>query len=250
MKKGSFALRLFLYASLFSLVWLGGYVALSGFFTVSEPKNEPPVITVTPAERLPETSSAYWSVLAVVNGERDVTRFLLRYADFLADVLVFVDVPVNTKAELAAGGYEVLSVHNPELPKLFMISDLCSIFPEETWCLAAEEAGAVLLGERPAVCYILEESVFEELTQDIGGEVHFSSQIPVKEMIFKVFEHAVTNGTLRGEMVYLESYKDIDRVLYRELPGKAEAEEFRPDSARIAEMVEKYRSGQFGETAE
>ena len=128
MKKGSSLLQLFLYASLVSLVWLGSYVVLSEAFSITEETKKNPVITEVSGEQLPETWGTFWSVLAVIDEEREVTKFYFRYADFFSDKLVFVEVPANTKVQLESGGYEVLRVHNPELPGLFMISDLCNIF--------------------------------------------------------------------------------------------------------------------------
>lgn len=247
MKKGSFALRLFLYASLVSLVWLGGYVALSGIFAVPEPYDHTPQPEITPAVSLPSPVSAQWSVLAVTNEEQEVTAFLLRYADFLADTMVFIEVPVDTKPELVSGGYEVLSVSNPEIPELFMISDLCRIFSKETWCMAAEEVGAALLGVRPKECYFIEEAVYESITETVDGKVRFRSAMSVKDMIVTVEEHAVTNDTLAEEMVYWESYQDMDTMEYKILPGKRTAEEYRPDFDEIAWMVEQLQNGRFGE---
>lgn len=247
MKKGSFALRLFLYASLVSLVWLGGYVALSGIFAVPEIHDRTPQPDITSAVSLPSPVSAQWSVLAVTNEEQEVITFLLRYADFLADTMVFIEVPVDTKPELGAGGYEVLRVSNPEIPELFMISDLCRIFSKETWCMAAEEVGAALLGVRPKECYFIEETVYESITETVDGEVRFRSATSVKDMIATVAEHAVTDDTLAEELVYWESYRDIDTVEYKTLPGKRTAEEYRPDFDEIAWMVERFQNGRFEE---
>lgn len=247
MKKGSLALRLFLYISLFSLVWLGSYITLSGAFAVQEPSKEPPKEQEPSAAYLPDTLSSYWSVLAVTDGERKVAAFFLRYADFLNDTLVFVEVPVDTKAELSGGGYEVLSVHNPELPELFMLSELCSFFSEETLCMAAQEVGASFLGVRPKTCYILEKAAFEELTERTKDGIRFALKDSVKDTIVKVTERALTDRSLKEEMVYLESYLDVKRVIYRRLPGKAEAQEYRPDAAGIREMVEAYQTGLFTE---
>ena len=111
MKKGSMALSVFLYASLVSLVLLGSYAALSGFFAIPENKPEPPVTEVPSTVSLPDPVPMQWSVLAVLDEEKEVTTFLLRYADFLADTLVFIEVPTDTKVELTSGGYEVLRVH-------------------------------------------------------------------------------------------------------------------------------------------
>ena len=87
MKKGSFALRLFLYASLVSLVWLGSYVIFSELFAVKETAPDKPQAQVTKAPELPVPVSSQWSVLAVVNEESEVTAFLFRYADFSADAV-------------------------------------------------------------------------------------------------------------------------------------------------------------------
>jgi hypothetical protein len=169
MKKGSRILQLFLYASLVSLVWLGSYVALSEMFQIKEVTPNRPAEEITPAIGLPTTSSSLWSVLVVKDEENEVTEFMFRYADFLADTMVFVNVPVNTKAELASGGYEVLKVHNPELPELFMLSDLCRIFSEATWCMAAEEVGVALLGIRPKECYVIGKTMYESMTETVDG---------------------------------------------------------------------------------
>ena len=247
MKKGSFGLQLFLYASLVSLIWLGGYVILSEVFSVEVKKPEKPAETVTPAEELPNPVSAQWSVLAVVDEEKEVTEFMFRYADFLADTLVFVNVPTNTKAELAAGGYEVLSVHNPELPELFMISDLCRIFSEETWCMAAEEVGAALLGIRPKECYFLEKATYDSLTERTEGVTRFRIPDSVKDTVFTITAHAVTNDSLEAELLYWESYLDLNDIYYRTLPGEASAEEYRPDYNGIQSMTEQFQTGVFPE---
>lgn len=247
MKKGSFALRLFLYASLVSLVWLGGYVALSEVFSVPESYEHTKQPEITSAVSLPSPVSSQWSVLAVTNEEKEVTAFWLRYADFLADAMVFVEVPVDTKPELAAGGYEVLKVSNPDMPELFMVSDLCRIFSKETWCMAAEEVGAALLGVRPEECYFIEEAVYGSITETIEGEVQFLSGVSVRDMIVTVAQKAITNDTLKEEMVYWESYQDMEQLKYRVLPGQRTAEEYRPDFEEITGMVERFRNGKFEE---
>ncbi len=247
MKKGSLALRLFLYASLVSLVWLGGYVLLSGVFAVPETKTEAPAPEVTQAVSLPNPVSTQWSVLVVTDEESEVTTFLLRYADFLADTLVFIEVPVNTKAELTSGGYEVLNVYNPEIPEMFMVSDLCKIFSEETRCMAAEEVGVSLLGVRPKECYIIEERVYEEITELVDGKRRFKSGLSVKEVISSVTEYGATDDTVKEEMVYWESYQDIDTIVYRILPGEASAQEYRPDLNETAHLVETFHAGVFEE---
>ncbi len=246
MKKGSLVLRLFLYASLVSLVWLGGYVGLTEMFSVEETAPETLPETVTPAVHLPTTVSSVWSVLAVTDEEKEVTAFLFRYADFLADTMVFIEVPTNTKAELAAGGYEVLSVHNPEVPELFMVSDLCRIFSEETWCTAAAEVGVSLLGVRPKECYILEESLYEQMTESVEGQVRFKIPVSVKDTITEAVEHAVTDDSLREELLYLESYLDMKNIRYVSLPGEASAEEYHPEFGEIQTLVERVQAGVHG----
>lgn len=245
MKKGSFALRLFLYASLVSLVWLGGYVILSQVFSVPEVTSDKVPEQVTPVVEVPATVSSQWSVLVVTDEEREVSKFFFRYADFLSDGMVFIEVPTDTKAELAAGGYEMLSVHNPELPELFMISDLCRIFSEETWCMAAEEVGVALLGIRPKECYVIEETLYDELTETVEGRVCFKTPVSMKDTIVTVAEQAVTDDTLREELLYLESYLDMDEIVYRTLPGEALAEEYRPEFGEIQRMLERLQMGIF-----
>lgn len=247
MKKGSVALRVFLYASLVSLVWLGGYVLLSGLFEVQENASVPSAPKPTQTVSLPNPASTRWSVLVVVNEEREVTSFLIRYADFLADTLVFIEVPADTKAELTSGGYEMLTVYNPEVPEMFMVSDLCHIFSEETRCMAAEEVGVSLLGVRPKECYIIEEAFYDEITETVNGERRFTTGGSVKEVISAVTERAFTNGTPEEEMVYLESYRDIDRIVYRKLPGNAFAQEYQPDYDGIASMMERIQNGEYTE---
>lgn len=244
-KKGSFAIKLFLYASLVSLLWLGGYVVLSGLFSSQDYMPEQPAAEVTPEVNVPIPAAMQWSVVAVINAEKDVTSFLLRYADFVADTMVFLEVPVNTKAELAAGGYEVLSVYNPELPELFMISDMCHIFSEETWCMAAEEVGLALLGVRPKECYVMEEEIYGQLTTEEAGQVRFSETLPVKEAITLATKHAVTKDTLSQELVYLESYRDLDMIQYAVLPGQSLAEEYKPEPQKIQQLVQNLQAGIF-----
>ncbi len=247
MKKGSFAVKLFLYASLTSLLWLGGYVVLSEVFAVQEIAPEQPDTEELPEVSLPTPVATQWSALAVINEEKDVTAFLLRYVDFVADAMVFVEVPVNTKAELAAGGYEVLSVYHPELPELFMISDMCHIFSEETWCMAAEEVGLALLGVRPKECYIIEEQVYRQLTEETEGQLRFSEALSVRAAIKLAVTHAVTKDTLSEELMYLESYRDLDTLLYTGLPGKALAEEYKPEEQEVHRLVQNLQAGIFSE---
>lgn len=244
MKKGSFAIRLFLYASLFSLVWLGAYVGLSGVFAVEAPSGQT-VATPTPLPNLPSPIGSYWSVLAVEDESGAVTEFLLQYADFSADTLVFVEVPTDTKAELAAGAYEVLRVHNPEIPELFMISELCEIFSEETLCMAATEVAAGLLGERPKACYITEKAVFASLTEETKEGTRFLTPESVKDTILAISERSVTDRQAEEELVYTESYRDIKDIFYVTLPGTAAAQEYVPDREEIKTLVESYHAGQF-----
>ena len=222
-------------------------MVLSEVFAVREVAPEETPQTVTPEADLPVPASSQRSVLVVVDETKEVKKFMFRYGDFLADTLVFVEVPVTTKVELPAGGYEVLSVHNPELPELFMISDLCRIFSEETWCMAAEEAGEALLSLRPKECYVMEEAAFEEMTEKADGKRKFKTGVSVKETVANALEHSVTNDTLRDEMLYWESYQDIEKIYYRVLPGKALAEEYQPDRSGVQAMVTALRAGDFAE---
>ncbi len=247
MKKGSWALRLFLYASLVSLVWLGGYVILSEMFAVKVETAEKPQPDMTPVSDVPTPAASQWSVIIVVDEEREVKTFRFRYADFVADTMVFIDVPVNTKVELIKGGYEVLNVHNPELPELFMVSDLCRIFSEEIWCMAAEEVGVSLLGIRPKECYVTEEALYNGITENVEGKRRFSLPGELMDTVVTVVEQAVTNDTLKEELVYLESYSDTDRIFYRDLPGEASAEVFYPDFGKIQQMVEGLKIGLYEE---
>lgn len=247
MKKGSFAVRLFLYASLVSLIWLGGYVLLSEVFAIREEGLNGPEATPTPMAELPATEAAQWSVLAVAAEDGEIIKFMFRYADFVADTQVFTEVPVTTKVELENGGYEVLKVHNPEMPKLFMVSDLCRIFSEETLCMAAEEVGVSLLGIRPKECYVMEQATFEKLTETKDGQVRFRTPGSVKETISEAIGHSVTNDTLRAESVYRECYADTKNVIYRMLPGENTAETYRPDGVKIRELVQSLQAGVFEE---
>ncbi len=245
MKKGSFVLRLFLYASLVSLIWLGGYMALSGLFSVEEPKKEGTGVPVSPAVRIPEPKALQWSVLAVKNEEGEVTDFRIRYGDFRSDVLVFMEIPTDTKVELAAGGYEILKVHNPELPKLFMISDMCRIFSEETMCMAAEEIGTALLGVRPTESYIIEEELYHLLTKTENNRTYFRRDGSVEDKIISVTANAITNDTEEEELAYWESYSDVDCIYYLSLPGRGGAQEFVPDREKTAEMVSCLEAGDY-----
>ena len=220
---------------------------LSEVFAIKDDIGKGPSAIVTPAVQLPETTGTMWSVLVVTNEEKEVTDFFLRYADFISDKLVFVEIPVNTKVELETGGYEVLRVHNPELPELFMVSDLCRIFSEETWCMAAEEVGVSLLGGRPKECYVVGQSFYESITEKVNGREEFKKPESVKETIVAAVECAVTNDTLADELLYWESYRDVADVYYKLLPGNASPEEYRADIAALRQMAEEFRMGIFEE---
>lgn len=247
MKKGRELLHLFLYASLVSLVWLGSYVLMSDMLAIQEENDTGPIAEVTPHVQLPETVGTQWSVLVVADENAEVTRFFLRYADFLTDRLVFMEVPVNTKVELETGGYEVLLTHNPELPEIFMISDLCRIFSEETWCMAAEEVGVALLGTRPAECYVIDREFYNNITETVNGKEVFKESLSVKETIVEATEQAVTDDTAEEELLYWESYLDIKEFFYKTIPGKATPEEFQPEIATLRQMAEEFRVGVFNE---
>lgn len=247
MKKGNRLLQLFLYGSLVSLVWLGAYVGLSSAFAVEQPAAPAPTPTLLPTQQSLAPMSAYWSAVAVVDGEGEVTEFFLRYTDFLGDATAVVRVPVDTKAELAGGAWEVLRVHNPELPELFMISELCRLFTEDTRCMAVAEVGSALLGERPKTVFLLEEPLFQSMIQKDKNGWKFALTASVKDTIVSVVKGAATDTTLAQELVYTESYRDMKQVLYRTLPGSRNAQEFVPDYAEIAEMMQEFRVGNFTE---
>lgn len=247
MKKGNRLLRLFLYGSLVSLVWLGAYVGLSSAFTVKQPTAPAPTPTVLPAQQSLTPVSAYWSAVAVVDGEGEVTEFFLRYVDFIRDATVFVRVPVDTKAELAGGAWEVLRVHNPELPELFMISELCRLFTEDTRPMAVAEVGTALLGERPKTAFLLKEPLFRSLVQTDKDGWKFALTASVKDVIVSVVQGAATDTTLAEELVYTEGYRDMKQVLYKTLPGNRNAQEFVPAYAEIAEMIQEFHEGNFAE---
>lgn len=245
MKKGSFVLRLFLYVSLVSLIWLGGYLALSELFSVDEPKKEETGETNLPGIQLPDPKAKQWSVLVVADEEGDVTDFWIRYGDFRADVLAFMEIPTDTKVELAAGGYEILKVHNPELPRLFMISDMCRIFSDETMCMAAEEIGTALLGVRPTESYIIGTDDYAALTKKENERVYFDREGSVEEKIITLTANAITNDTAEEELAYWESYSDVDCIYYLRLPGRDGAQEYVPDEEKIAETVSCLETGAF-----
>lgn len=220
-------------------------MALSELFSVEEPKKEEGGGGIPPTVQLPEPKAVQWSVLAVRDEEGEVTDFWIRYGNFRADVLVFMEIPTDTKVELAAGGYEVLKVHNPELPKLFMISDMCRIFSEETMCMAAEEIGTALLGVRPTESYVIGEEIYSVLTTKENGRLYFEQDGSVEEKIVLVTANAITNDTKEEELAYWESYSDVDCIYYMRLPGRDGAQEYVPDADKIAEMVNCLETGEF-----
>ena len=156
----------------------------------------------------------------------------------------------DTKVELETGGYEVLRVHNPELPKLFMVSDLYRIFSGETLCMALEEIGVALFGIRPKDCYIMEQAIYEQLTEPVDGMRQFTSGGSVKETVKTALAHSLTTASLEEEMLYWESYLDVDKVVYTILPGTASAQEYRPNKAEIKRMVQNLQVGLFEENYE
>ena len=93
----------------------------------------------------------------------------------------------------------------------------------------------------------MEESVYEEITELVDGKRRFKSGLSVKEVISSVTEYGRTDDTIKEEMVYWESYRDIDTIVYRVLPGEASAQEYRPDLNETAHLVENLRTGIFEE---
>lgn len=109
--------------------------------------------------------------------------------------------------------------------------------------MAAEEVGVSLLGLRPKECYVIEKALYERMTEQKDGETRFVVPESLKDTIVTVVKQAVTDDTLREELVYLESYGDMDRIVYRKLPGSASAEEYHPAFAEISRMVERLQAG-------
>lgn len=247
MEKDGFLIKIFLCASLGSLIWLGSFVLLSDAFEVRMEQKKLPVPQQTSATELPTVYSSGWTVLAVKNEEAGITEFYLQYADFIRDTLAFVRIPSNTKIELSSGAYEVLSVHRPEMPKLFMISELLTIAGEDLFCMAAEEAMAGILGVRPKACYLLSETVFEQVFEKNGERIVFRSERPVADTIRKIHETSITDRTVPEALVYTESYCDIKEIFFRTLPGSEQPAGYRPDMDRVKEMTERFLSGLFEE---
>lgn len=113
--------------------------------------------------------------------------------------------------------------------------------------MAAEEIGVSLLGVRPKECYIIEEALYDELTETVEGSRQFREQESLLDTVVTIAGQALTDDTLREELVYLESYEDTERIVYRRLPGEASAEEYHPDFTAIGQMVEGLQAGRFEE---
>lgn len=248
MKKDGMALYIFLCAAFGSLFWLGSFVFLSGAFEVKlEEKREPVTPPAVVEADLPVIYPSGFYVIAVSDEEGKIAHFFVQYADFIRDTLVFVEVPENTKLEFSAGAYEVLSVHKPEIPKLFLLSELLSITSKELFCMAAEEAVAGLFGVRPKACYLMGEEQFEGLTKMTEEGIRFLPPESVRETMSDVQNNSVTDQSLKDILVYTESYKDIREIYYRRLPGDDGSGEYRPDLLAAKEMAERLGVGLFEE---
>lgn len=245
MDKDGMLLKIFVCASIGSLIWLGSFVLLSGFFEV-QTQTKPETVPV-PSQNLelPVVYSSGFTVIAVRGEQDEITDFYLQYADFLRDSLVFVRVPTDTQIELSAGAYEVLRVHRPEMPKLFMLSELLSLAREELFCMAAEEAMGGLLGVRPKACYLLPEELFSELTGKSDAGLQFLAPESMVDTVLTVQHRAVTDRTEKEALIYTESYCDIKNVFYQVLPGEAQTSGYRPDSDAVSEMAQRFEAGMF-----
>lgn len=111
--------------------------------------------------------------------------------------------------------------------------------------MAAEEVGAALLGVRPKECYVIEESLFETMTETVEDEVRFKMPLGMEETLVSTKAGVVTDAVAREETLYWESYRDMDEVYYKTLPGKASAEEYVPDATEIRLLVERLQTGVF-----
>ena len=114
--------------------------------------------------------------------------------------------------------------------------------------MAAEEVGVALLGIRPKDCYIMEQTAYEQLTEQTEEGRRFQTAVSVKDAVRTALEHSLTTASVEGEMLYWESYLDVDKVVYLTLPGTASAQEYRSDKAEIQQMVQDFQAGLFEET--
>lgn len=247
MEKDGMLLKVFLCASLGSLIWLGSFVLLSGAFEVRIGQKKAPVPQQTSVTELPTVYSSGWTIFAAEGENGELAAFYLQYADFIRDTLVFVRVPADTKIELSSGAFEVLRVHRPEMPKLFMISELRAIAGEDLFCMAAEEAMGSLLGVRPKGCYLLPKKLFDRIFEENDGKLKFRSEESVPEIIRRVQETAVTDKKAAETMVFTESYCDIKEIYSYTIPGSEQQAGYRTDPELVKEMTERFLAGLFEE---
>ena len=94
----------------------------------------------------------------------------------------------------------------------------------------------------------MEQSAYEQLTELVDGKRRFKENGSVRESVRTALEHSVTTASLEGEMLYWESYLDVDKVVYLTLPGEASAQEYRPDREEIKRLVQNLQAGLFEES--
>lgn len=231
--------------SLSVLILLGGYALLSGIFKIPEPKRKP-VVTPVKAPSV-STETSFWTAIAVQGEDEELERLYLQYTDCIRDVVVFTEIPTDTKAELSLGALEVLRVYRPEMPKLFRVSELMTLSNEPVFCLALQEIVMELTGVRPRGCVLVGKETWEEQTG--GGSVPFETTGTPAEVITAILEKSIAKDLdLETELVYSESFADIRTVFYRTLPGNYEGGEYLPNTALFRAIAQRYAVGDFSPT--
>lgn len=225
-----------------AVVFAVSFVLLSKGMAVRPPQEGKQKPSVTPANPLPETSGAFWSVWAITDGDT-ISDCYLRYADFYRDTLVFVHVPVTTSFELTAGGFELMKSFRPEMPKIFRLSGLYALAPEKTFCVAAEEVFSEVLGKRPRECFVMERAEFEKYFEMAPEGPIFRANTDIRQQIAAMYSEAICDRDVREGILYTESYLDVKEILFCELPGSGGPGEFRPDYEKIRLLAENLENG-------
>lgn len=250
MEKNSLMLKIFLCVSLGSLIWLGSFVALSEAFEVKTEPYQTPQITSEPSESLFTAYAKSFTIVAAEDEEHSITEMSLVYMDCTTDTLVVLTVPTNTKIEFSAAAYEVLRVYRPDMPKLFMISELAHSFSEELFCMAAEEAIGGLLGVRPKSCVLVSEATYHALFEQTEQGARLKKPKSVKDTIAAVYRYGISDRSLSEALLYTESYLDLKEIYYGVIPGENLLQEYRPDGDKMRQMAESFAVGSYEEYAD
>lgn len=237
MKKKSLFVPFFLYGSLFCILWLAGVLMFTALFQVKPLQNAETPETPGTQTMLPTPISSGFSVLAVVSEDESLVQMYLCHTDFVRDTMSLISVPMNTRTELSRASLEVLSSYQPEMPSLFMPTELYRLFPGKKFCMAAEEMFSGLLGTRPKACYVIHEKLFETFTKKKNGTIEFIAPKDIRKLLLTIHRTEITNRTETEDLIYLESYRDIGALTVSVLPGKDEVQFFRPDTEALAELV-------------